>query len=66
MTTRNDERRPQCRAKVYDKFSEESRPCMRRAGDVAHASLNNIYCWQHALMVTRIYGGRTRNQGARR
>ena len=58
--TRNDERRPRCKANVYDKYSEESRPCMRRVGLVDHASLHNVYCWQHALMVSRIHFGSQR------
>jgi hypothetical protein len=56
--------RPRCGAKVYDKHSEQSRPCMRRVGLVDHASLHNIYCWQHALIATQIHRGMSRSQGA--
>jgi hypothetical protein len=64
--TEHELRRPRCRATVYDKYSEESRPCMRRVGLVDHASLHNVYCWQHALIAGQIMTGLGKMQGARR
>lgn len=49
-----------CKASVYDKDTEYSRPCMRKVGP------NNIYCWQHSNAVNRTYGNHTLRQGIRR
>ncbi len=63
MTTQNDEQRPRCRANVYDKYSEESRPCMRRVALNADTAIRNVYCWQHSSIINRSYSGRSRSLG---
>ncbi len=55
----NDEKHLRCRASVFDKYSEEDRPCMRVVGK------NKLYCWQHSSSMSRRHGARNRSQGTR-